>query len=196
MPLDHLKPDPIFVKFIKDEIIGKYGYPENFVIIASDNNAFKRYSNIIRHFEIKYNIKNGYANKDRIDDSRVKVDSIIGDVSGKDIILLDDEICKATTMKETAILLHKMGAKSISIMAVHGLFSDNYIANFSEIKNLKEDFLKIVAVTDTVPAKDEVINNFRENRIPLKIISISELLANVIKAIYFEESVSKYCVIE
>jgi ribose-phosphate pyrophosphokinase len=117
--------------------------------------------------------------KQRFPDDRVVISSIIGEVEGKDIIIVDDEIAKGSTVVELIRLLREQHAKNIRIACTHGLFTDGAL----ERLNAQNDVLEIVA-TNTVPIG-------RAKRVPkLRVISIAPALAEAIRRIHNGESVS------
>src|SRR5881398_547070 len=63
--------------------------------------------------------------KERISDSEVRITAIIGDVAGRDVIVLDDEISRGTTVFELLDRLREQGAHSVAVACTHGLFADN-----------------------------------------------------------------------
>ena len=117
--------------------------------------------------------------KQRFPDDRVVISAIIGDVEGKDVIIVDDEIAKGSTVIELIRLLRQRKAGRIRIACTHGLFTDGAL----ERLNAQDDVLEIVA-TNTVPIA-------REKRTKkLKVISIAPALAEAIRRIHNGESVS------
>jgi ribose-phosphate pyrophosphokinase len=117
--------------------------------------------------------------KQRFPDDRVVISSIIGEVTGKDIIIVDDEIAKGSTVVELIRLLREQKAGKIRIACTHGLFTDGAL----ERLNAQDDVLEIVA-TNTVPLG-------RAKRVPkLRVISIAPALAEAIRRIHNGESVS------
>ena len=90
---------------------------------------------------------------------------LIGDVKDKDVLLVDDMIDTAGTLIGAVEILHKRGAKSISAVATHGLFSP------PGMERIKKSVLKQVFVTDTIPQKSSG---------KIKVISVAKLLADAI----------------
>lgn len=105
---------------------------------------------------------------------------MIGDVKGKDVLLVDDMIDTAGTICDAAKLIKERGAKSVSAAATHGLFSD------PAPKIIKETPLDMIFVTDTVPIRKEMSANPK-----VKVVSIAKLLAEAIKCIYNGDSISE-----
>jgi len=117
--------------------------------------------------------------KQRFADDRVVISSIIGDVEGRDAIIVDDEIAKGSTVIELIRLLRQRKAGKIRIACTHGLFTDGALQRLND----QPEVLEIVA-TNTVPIA-------REKRVPkLKLISIAPALAEAIRRIHNGESVS------
>jgi ribose-phosphate pyrophosphokinase len=119
------------------------------------------------------------AAKQRISDSEVRMGPIIGDVTDKDVIVLDDEIARGTTTLELLRLLREQKVRSIRIACTHGLFAAGAASRLSE----QPDVLEIVC-TNSVPIPDD-------KRAPkLTVLSIAKPLAEAIRRIHDGESVS------
>jgi ribose-phosphate pyrophosphokinase len=116
--------------------------------------------------------------KERHSDKRVTISSIIGEVSGRDVIVLDDEIARGTTTIELLNVLREHGAKTVRIACTHGLFSDGALERIAAV----DEVLEIVC-TNTVPAPAGVHPK-------LHVISIAPALAEAIRRIHEGESVS------
>ena len=117
--------------------------------------------------------------KQRFADDRVEISSIIGDVTGRDVIVLDDEIARGTTVLELLVKLREFGARSIRIACTHGLFSGGALKRIAD----QPDVLEIVC-TNTVPVPDE------ERAPKLQTLSIAPALAEAMRRIHNGESVS------
>lgn len=105
---------------------------------------------------------------------------MIGEVKGKNVIIVDDMIDTAGTLVNAANLIMKKGAKSVRAAATHGLFSS------PALERIKNSALTEVYVTDTVAPKQEVLKNSK-----IKVISVAKLLAEAIKRIESGESISE-----
>jgi ribose-phosphate pyrophosphokinase len=117
--------------------------------------------------------------KERHSDTRVTISSIIGDVAGRDVIVLDDEIARGTTIIELLARLREHGARSVRIACTHGLFSDGALKRIAEQPEVTE-----VVCTNTVPIG-------QDDRAPgLHVISVAPALAEAIRRIHEGESVS------
>jgi ribose-phosphate pyrophosphokinase len=117
--------------------------------------------------------------KQRFADDRVSISSVIGEVAGRDVIVLDDEIAKGSTVIELLQRLRELGPRSIRVACTHGLFAAGALKRLSE----QTDVLEIVC-TNTVPVPAE------ERTEKLKILSIAPALAEAVRRIHNGESVS------
>jgi ribose-phosphate pyrophosphokinase len=117
--------------------------------------------------------------KQRFADDRVSISDVIGEVAGRDVIVLDDEIAKGSTVLELLDRLRELGPRSIRVACTHGLFADGALKRIGE----QPDVLEIVC-TNTVPVPDE------ERTDKLRILSIAPALAEAVRRIHNGESVS------
>jgi ribose-phosphate pyrophosphokinase len=117
--------------------------------------------------------------KQRFSDDRVVISSVIGDIDGRDIIVLDDEIARGSTLIELLDRLRERDAGPIRIACTHGLFADGALTRLEQ----QPDVLEIVC-TNTVPiGKDKLVPK-------LRVLSIAPALAEAIRRIHNGESVS------
>lgn len=117
--------------------------------------------------------------KQRFPDDRVQISAVIGDVVDRDVIVLDDEIAKGSTMVELMDHLRELKVRSIRLACTHGLFSSDALRRLSE----QEGVLEIVC-TNTVPIP-------AEKRVPkLRVLSVAPALAEAMRRIHNGESVS------
>lgn len=105
---------------------------------------------------------------------------IIGDVRGKDVLLVDDMIDTAGTICNAANLIKSKGAKRVCAVVTHGLFTE------SALKRIKESVLEHVFLTDTIPLRKEILEDKN-----FTVISVAKLLAEAIGCIYSGDSMSE-----
>jgi ribose-phosphate pyrophosphokinase len=117
--------------------------------------------------------------KQRIDDDRVTITAVIGEVDDRDVIVLDDEIAKGTTMLELLERLRERKVRSIRVACTHGLFA----AGSLDRLHAEEDVQEIVC-TNTVPIATP------ERWPKLRVLSVAPALAEAIRRIHNGESVS------
>ncbi len=119
------------------------------------------------------------AAKERLADDKVVISSIIGDVRGRDVVVLDDEIARGSTIMELLDKLADAGVASVRVACTHGLFADGALARIGA----RDDVTEIVC-TDTVPLPDASASA------KLTVISIAPALAEAVRRIHNGESVS------
>ncbi|MDO5627783.1 MAG: ribose-phosphate pyrophosphokinase [Mobilicoccus sp.] len=117
------------------------------------------------------------GNKQRLADDRVAIDSIVGDVSGKRAIVLDDEIATGGSMIELLDKLEEAGCPGAAIACTHGLFAGKAVERLNGHHLVTE-----IVTTDTVPAPTGLEK--------LSIVSVADLFAEAIARIHAGESVS------
>jgi ribose-phosphate pyrophosphokinase len=117
--------------------------------------------------------------KERFPDDKVQITSVIGEITGRDVIVLDDEIAKGSTVLELLDRLRELEPRSIRVACTHGLFAAKALERIGG----EPDVLEIVC-TNTVPIPAE------ERHEKLKILSIAPALAEAIRRIHDGESVS------
>jgi len=116
--------------------------------------------------------------KQRFQD-RVRISAVIGDVTDRDVIVLDDEIAKGSTVIELVDHLHQLKARSIRLVCTHGLFADDALDRLAALEGVQE-----IICTNTVPIP-------AEKRIPqLTVLSVAPALAEAMRRIHNGESVS------
>jgi len=117
--------------------------------------------------------------KERISDDKVTITSIIGDVAGRNVIVLDDEIARGTTLIELLGRLRDHGARSVRIACTHGLFCDGALKRIAAWPEVQE-----IVCTNSVAIADS------EGTDKLHVISVAPALAEAIRRIHEGESVS------
>ncbi|WP_431959080.1 ribose-phosphate diphosphokinase [Actinacidiphila sp. bgisy160] len=117
--------------------------------------------------------------KQRFADDRVSIGSVIGDVAGRDVIVLDDEIAKGSTVLELLDRLRELGARSVRVACTHGLFAAGALKRLSE----QPEVLEIVC-TNTVPVPEA------QHTDKLTVLSVAPALAEAVRRIHNGESVS------
>ena len=118
--------------------------------------------------------------KQRVSDDKVVISAIIGDVAGRDVIILDDEIAKGTTVLELLERLREQGVGTIRVACTHGLFASGALERLAGQPDVEE-----IVCTNTAPIAQDL-------RIPkLTVLSIAPALAEAMRRIHAGESVSE-----
>jgi ribose-phosphate pyrophosphokinase len=119
------------------------------------------------------------GSKQRVRDDRVVIDTIVGEVAGRDVIIMDDEIATGGTIIELLERLRERRVRRIALVCTHGLFTGRAIERLSAQPDIAE-----IVTTDTVPLPaDKHVPN-------LQVLSIAPLLAEAIRRIHTGMSVS------
>lgn len=106
--------------------------------------------------------------------------AMIGNVKDKNVVLIDDMIDTAGTIVNAANYIHTKGAKSIRVVATHGIFSGD------AIQKINNSAIEEMIITDTIMQRQEVLNSPK-----IKVVSVAPLLAEAIRRIKTGESLSK-----
>ncbi|MBB4913360.1 ribose-phosphate diphosphokinase [Streptosporangium saharense] len=117
--------------------------------------------------------------KQRFSDDRVTISSVIGDVTGKDVIVLDDEIARGTTVIELLERLRERDVRSVRIACTHGVFAAGALDRLGEEPEVEE-----IVCTNTVPLPEVKPDS------KLRVLSIAPVLAEAMRRIHDGESVS------
>ncbi|WP_353851901.1 ribose-phosphate pyrophosphokinase [Riemerella anatipestifer] len=167
IPVDHLYASTIFVDYIKSLNL------DNLTIASLDMGGAKRAKNYAGHLGAEVVI----AYKERKKANVVEEMFLIGDVTDKNVILIDDMIDTAGTLCKAADILIEKGAKSVRAMATHAVFSGKAYEN---IENSK---ITEVIVTDTIPIKNNLSSK-------IKVLSCAPLFAEVMQMVHEHRSIS------
>lgn len=169
IPVDHLYASKVFIPYIKSRRF------KNLSIAAPDMGGAKRANAYAKELNAPVII----CHKKRQKANVVESITAIGEVDGQNIILVDDLIDTAGTLCKAADVLISKGAKSVRACATHGLLSGD------AMNNIHNSQLAEVFITDTIP-HPELVNDPK-----IRIVSMTEVFANVIKKVYDYESISQ-----
>ena len=170
IPTDNLFAGPVFSRDIKDQFD-----LSNLVAVSPDIGGVVR----ARAIASKFGASIAIVDKRRPKAGESEVMNIIGQVDGKDCIILDDIIDSAGTICNAADKLIEIGAKSVTAYVTHGVLSGK------ALNRIKDSKLKEVVITDTINNTE----NAKELE-KIRIIPISDLLGEAIRRISEESSVS------
>lgn len=169
VPTDHLNALNVLAQHFRRTHL------ENSIVLSPDLGNAKSASN----FAHLLNLPMAAGRKHRVADDRVVIDTIVGDVRGRDVIILDDEIANGGTVIEILQRIRELHVGRISLACTHGLFCGPAIARLREQRDIAE-----IVTTNTVPIAPE-------QRLPnMTVLSIAPLLAEAIRRIHIGESVS------
>lgn len=170
----HLNGNKIFTKYIKSLNL------ENMVICSPDHGAVKRNTDFARAFP---DSTFAVINKKRIKPNEVHSMELIGDVRGKNVVIVDDMADTLGTLKKASEILVDSGALSVRAIATHGILSGK------AMQNLEESKLTELIVSDTIGSVYEKKSD------KLRVISCSGLIVDVVDRLIKNKSVHEVNVI-
>jgi ribose-phosphate pyrophosphokinase len=168
VPVDHLYAAPVFVSHFRKKNL------KDPVVVAPDAGAAK----MARGFARRLNGSLAIIDKRRPAANVAEVVHVVGDVVGRDCVLVDDMIDTAGTVSEAARALRKLGAERVFVCATHALLSG------PAVERLTAAPIDEVTVTDSIAVRPE--KRFDK----LTVLSVGELLAKAIRFTHSEQSVS------
>ncbi|MCK5883294.1 MAG: ribose-phosphate pyrophosphokinase [Bacteriovoracaceae bacterium] len=171
IPFDNIYASPVLTDYIQREI-----YNENCICVSPDSGGVDR----VRHYAKKLKCDLALIDKRRTGTNIAKAVNIVGDVSGKECILIDDICDTAGTLVEACRVLKEKGATKVYACATHPVFSDPAI---ERIQNCKE--LDQMIVIDTIPLSEKAKKVSK-----IKVLSSAAVLAKTMQRIYQCESIS------
>lgn len=170
IPVDNLYAAPLFAKDIKDQYEGR-----DVMIVSPDVGGVVR----ARALATRLNTDLAIIDKRRERAGVSEVMNVIGDVNGRDCILVDDIVDSGGTLVNAANALLGNGAKSVSVYVTHGVLSGQAISRIADSQ------IKMITITDSIQATDAIIQspNIRQ-------LTIAPLIADAMDRINREKSVS------
>ena len=169
IPMDHLFAIAVFIEYLNKIKLN------NLVVVSPDVGGIK----MARAYAKRLSADLAIIDKRRLSPEKAEAMHIMGEVEGKDAIIVDDLIATGSSLIEAVGALKKAGAKTIRAAISHGVLSDPALTRVEDCKNLEE-----LLITDSIP----LANHKKHPRI--RVLSIAELLGEAIKRIHREESVS------
>ena len=169
-PVDHIYASAVFLPYLKAMNI------ENLAIAAPDMGGAKRANAYARYLECPVII----CHKSREKANVVGSITAIGDVAGKNVVIVDDMIDTAGTLAKAANVLKEMGALSVRACATHPVFSG------PAYDRIAESALEEVLVTDTIPLS----NDPSKDKSKITVLTMTEMFANIINKVYNYEEIS------
>ena len=170
IPVDNLFAAPVFVSYFKE----KY-QNEDLVIVSPDAGGVER----ARSYAKLIGASLAIIDKRRLRPNEAEIMNIIGDIEGKNALIVDDMVDTAGTLTNAAEALCSRGAKSVSACCTHAVFSGK------AVERIQNSCLDEMIITDTIP-----LNVEGQKLKKIKVLSIAELFAEAIKRIHKNDSVS------
>lgn len=167
VPVDHLYASTIFMPYIKEHIAS-----EDLVVASPDVGGVKRANTYAKALGADMVI----CHKSRSKANVVGNMTLIGEVEGKDVIIMDDMIDTAGTITKAADLMKEKGARSVRAFASHGVLSG------PAYDRIEKSSLDELFFTDSIP--------MRQDCDKIKILSVADMFSDVIRKVYQKESIS------
>jgi len=171
VPVDHLFASSLFLPYIKSLDL------PNLIMAAPDTGGTKRANAYAKYLNCDLAI----CYKQRKVANQIESMTVIGDVKGKDVVLVDDLIDTAGTLTKSAEMMFEHGATSVRALITHPVLSG---PAYERINNSQ---LTELVVTDTIPLK--------EKSDKIKVLSVADLFANTMQGVVSFESISSQFII-
>ena len=175
IPVDHLFASPVLVDHFR-----KLNLP-NLTVVSPDAGGVER----ARFFAKKVDAALAIVDKRRVEANVAEVMHVIGDVSGRTCLVIDDLIDTAGTLVKTASALMDSGASSVYACCSHPVFSG------PAVPNILESCIREVVVTNTIPLSETALKATTQCGGKITVLSIAGLIGRAIQSIHEETSVSK-----
>ncbi len=166
IPVDHLDSHAVFIPYIENLRL------ENLTFAAPDVGATNRIREIASYFNAEMVI----CDKHRKRANEIASMVVIGDVTGKDIVIIDDICDTGGTLAKSAALLKEKGARSVRALITHPVLSGK------AYENIENSVLEELIVCDTIPMKKESSK--------IQVISVAELFAVAIRNAFENKSIT------
>ena len=169
IPVDHLKGMPILVNYFKGENI------EDMVIVSPDHGSVSRARNMAKPFNAPIAI----IDKRRPEPNKSEIMNVIGEIEGKNCVIVDDMIDTAGTICNAAKALMDLGAKSVRAAATHAVLSG------PAIERIKESAIQEMVFLNTIPiTEDKKLDK-------IKVLSVGKFFAEIISRVHTNTPVSE-----
>jgi ribose-phosphate pyrophosphokinase len=166
IPVDHLQSDAIYTSFLETQNL------DNVIFASPDVGGVKRARSYAKYFKKDLVI----CDKERRKANEVSSITVIGNVEGADVILVDDIVDTAGTLCKAADALIEKGAKSVRALCTHPVLSGN------AYENIANSQLTELIVTDTMPIKQEMDK--------IRVLSCAKLFARAIRNTHEYKSIT------
>ncbi len=167
IPVDHLDSSAVFIPYIQNLNL------PNLIFAAPDVGSSKRARAYAQNFNCDFVI----CDKHRKKANEIAEMTVIGDVTGKDVVIVDDIVDTANTLCNAAKLLIEKGANSVRAFCTHPILSGK------AYENVHNSMMEELVVCDTIPIKEGQTKK-------VKVISVAELFSTAIKHTYEHQSIS------
>ena len=168
-PVDHLYAAPVLLQYFQERMLGEA------VVVSPDAGGVER----ARAFAKRLDTSLAFIDKRRTGPNEARVMHIVGEVEGRDVIIVDDMIDTGGTLTQAVPALLEKGAKRIFASCTHPVLSG------AAVERIEGSALEEVVVTNTIP-----LSEGRHSK-KLSVLSVAPLLGEAISRIHKDESVSR-----
>jgi ribose-phosphate pyrophosphokinase len=168
IPVDHLYAAPVTLEYIRQN------FSSDIVVVSPDAGGVER----ARAFAKRLSTSLAIIDKRR-EATAIKAMTLIGNVWGKEAMILDDMVTTGATLTMAAELLMRHGVRTVHACVTHPVMSRNAVSD------LQGSLIQTLAVTDTIPLNPEALNLEK-----IRVLSVAPLLGEAIKRIHNQDSVS------
>ena len=169
IPMDHLFAINVFIDYFSKSNI------KDLVVVSPDVGGIK----MARAYAKRLAAGLAIIDKRRVSPEKAEAMHIMGEVEGKNVIIVDDLIATGSSLVEAIMALEKAKAKTIQVAISHGVLSGPAIENIDKCKGLHK-----LLITDSIPLDE------KRKHPKIQVLSVAGLLGEAIKRIHEEESVS------
>jgi ribose-phosphate pyrophosphokinase len=169
IPVDHLFAVGVFIDYLLGLKI------KNMVVVSPDVGSIK----MARSYAKRLSASLAIIDKRRDSSEETEVMHILGEVQGKNAVIVDDLVATGSSLIEAVEALKKARCKSIRAAISHGVLSGPAIERIDKCKDLEE-----LVISDSIPLDDH------KQHSRIRVLSVAELLGEAIKRIHLEQSVS------
>jgi ribose-phosphate pyrophosphokinase len=170
IPVDDLRAKPLFVKDLQSSPMVASGQA---IIVSPDAGGVPRARSIAKKLDLDIAIID--KRRDRANESEAM--NVIGDVKGKQCIMVDDIVDTGGTLVKAAAALESEGAEVVHAYITHGVLSND------GAKKMENSALKTLVITDTIP-------NYKIDYGVVKVLSVADMFAEAIRRVHHDESIS------
>lgn len=168
IPVDHLYARPVMLERVR-----QLGASDP-IVVSPDVGGVKLARAYAKDLECDLAI----VDKRRISGEQTVIEHIVGEVDGRDVVLVDDMVSTGGSIVDAARIVKEKGARKVFIVATHAVLCGN------AVERLNNANVEKILFADTIPLQDKKISR-------LEVVSIAQLLARAIDRIHRSESVSK-----
>ena len=170
IPVDDLRAKPLFVTDLqRSPMVGS----RNAIIVSPDAGGVPRARSIAKKLDLDIAIID--KRRDRANESEAM--NVIGDVKGKQCIIIDDIVDTGGTLIKAATALENEGAEIVHAYITHGVLSED------GARKMENSALKTLVITDTIP-------NYKIDYGVVKVLSVADMFAEAIRRVHHDESIS------